>query len=110
MPEERAVDIYNLTMTWKTDTNSVIISGIVPRSDKLNERASKVTAFWDMNVIMWEIFVFSGTKLLGDLLGNINVPNWFLDKTCKKGLNRKSEHYYKILHIKISLLRYQISS
>ena len=36
--------ILNLAMTWKTDTNSVFISGIVPRSDKLNEKASKVNS------------------------------------------------------------------
>ena len=31
-------------MTCKTDTNSVFISGIVPRSDNLNEKASKVSS------------------------------------------------------------------
>ena len=31
-------------MTCKTDENSVFISGIVPRSDKLNEKASKVNS------------------------------------------------------------------
>lgn len=35
--------IINLAMTCKTDTNSVFISAIVPRSDKLNEKTSKVT-------------------------------------------------------------------
>ena len=41
-PEEITVGILNLAMTCKTDTNSVFISGIVPRTDKLNEKASKV--------------------------------------------------------------------
>ena len=31
-------------MTWKTDENSVFISGIAPRSDRLNEKASKVNS------------------------------------------------------------------
>ena len=31
------------------------------------------------------------------------MPNWFLDKTRKKGLKWKSEHHYKNLHIEISL-------
>ena len=31
--------ILNLAMTCKTDTNSGFISGIVSRSDKLNEKA-----------------------------------------------------------------------
>ena len=34
--------ILNLAMTCKTDTNSFFISGIVPISYKLNEKASKV--------------------------------------------------------------------
>ena len=34
--------IRNLAMTWKTDTKSFFISGIVPVSDKLNEKASKI--------------------------------------------------------------------
>ena len=41
-PEEITMGIPNLAMTCKTGTNSVFISGIVPRSDKLNEKASKV--------------------------------------------------------------------
>ena len=40
-PEEITMAILNLAMTCKTDTNSVFISGIVPRSDRLNEKASK---------------------------------------------------------------------
>ena len=36
--------ILILAMTCKTDANSVFISGIVPRSDKLNEKASKVNS------------------------------------------------------------------
>ena len=40
-PEEITMGILNLAMTCKTDTNRVFISGIVPRSDKLNEKASK---------------------------------------------------------------------
>ena len=43
-PQEITMGILNLTMTCKTDTNSVFISGIVPRSDKLNEKASKVNS------------------------------------------------------------------
>ena len=43
-PEEITMGILNLAMTCKTDTNSVFISGIVPRSDKLNEKASKVNS------------------------------------------------------------------
>ena len=34
----------NLATTYKMDTNSVFISGIAPRSDKLNEKASKVSS------------------------------------------------------------------
>ena len=34
--------ILNLAMTCKMDKNSVFISGIVPGSDKFNEKASKV--------------------------------------------------------------------
>ena len=41
-PEEINMIILNLTTTCKTDTNSVFISGIVPRTDKLNEKASQV--------------------------------------------------------------------
>ena len=43
-PEEITMGILNLAMTWKTDTNSVFISGIVPRTDRLNEKASKVNS------------------------------------------------------------------
>ena len=43
-PEEITMGILNLAMTCKMDTNSVFISGIVPRSDKLNEKASKVNS------------------------------------------------------------------
>ena len=43
-PEEITMGILNLAMTCKTDTNSVFISGIVPRSDKLNEISSKVNS------------------------------------------------------------------
>ena len=43
-PEEITMGILNLAMTCKTDTNSVFISGIVPRSDKLNEKVSKVNS------------------------------------------------------------------
>ena len=31
-------------MTCKTDTNSVFVAGIVPRTDKLHEKASKVNS------------------------------------------------------------------
>ena len=31
----------------------------------------------------------SATKLLGDYLGNIKMPNWFLDKASKKDLKQK---------------------
>ena len=43
-PEEITMGILNLAMTCKTDTNSVFISCIVSRSDKLNEKASKVNS------------------------------------------------------------------
>ena len=36
--------IINLAMTCKTDTNSVFISAILPRSHKLNEKTSKVNS------------------------------------------------------------------
>ena len=39
--EEIAMGIFNLELTCKTDTKNVLISGIVPRSDKLNVKASK---------------------------------------------------------------------
>ena len=42
--EEITMGILNLAITCKTYTNSVFISGIVPRSDKLNEKASKVNS------------------------------------------------------------------
>ena len=38
--EEITMGILNLAITCKTYTNSVLISGIVPRSDKLNEKVS----------------------------------------------------------------------
>ena len=41
-PEEITMGIPDLTC--KTDTNSVFISGIVPTSDKPNEKASKVNS------------------------------------------------------------------
>ena len=43
-PEEKTMGILNLAMTCKMDTISVFISGIVLRSDKLNEKASKVNS------------------------------------------------------------------
>ena len=43
-PEEITMGILNLAVTCKTDRNSVFISGIVPRSDKLNKKASKVNS------------------------------------------------------------------
>ena len=43
-PEGITMGDINLTMTCKTDTNTVFISGIVPRSDNLNEKASKVNS------------------------------------------------------------------
>ena len=43
-PEGITMGVINLTMTCKTDTNTVFISGIVPRSDNLNEKASKVNS------------------------------------------------------------------
>ena len=41
-PGEITTGILNLAMNCKTDTNNVFTSGIVPRSDKLNEKASKI--------------------------------------------------------------------
>ena len=43
-PEEITTGILNLTMTYKMDTNSVFIFSIVPKSEKLNEKASKVNS------------------------------------------------------------------
>ena len=43
-PEEITVGILNLAITCKTDKNSVFISGIVPKTEKLNEKASKVNS------------------------------------------------------------------
>ena len=43
-PEEITMGMLNLAMTCKTDTNSVFISGIVPKSDKLNEKVSKANS------------------------------------------------------------------
>ena len=40
-PEEIAMGIFNLELTCKTDTKNVLISGIIPKSDKLNVKASK---------------------------------------------------------------------
>ena len=41
-PEDIAEDIINLTRDIKTDENEVVVSGIVPRGDSLNEKATKV--------------------------------------------------------------------
>ena len=43
-PEEITMGMLNLAMTCKTETNGVFIPGIVPRSNKLNEKASKVNS------------------------------------------------------------------
>ena len=43
-PEEITMGILNLAMTLKTDINSFFISGIVPRTDKLYEKTSKVNS------------------------------------------------------------------
>ena len=41
-PEEIARDIIKLTISCKTQTNKVILPGIVPRYDNLNEKATRV--------------------------------------------------------------------
>ena len=41
-PEEIARDIITLTTSCKTQTNKAILSGIVPRYDNLNEKATRV--------------------------------------------------------------------
>ena len=41
-PEENARDIINLTTSCKNQMNKVILSSIVPRYDKLNEKAARV--------------------------------------------------------------------
>ena len=43
-PKEITMAIFNLAMTCKSDTNNVFMSGIVPRSDNLNEKPSKVNS------------------------------------------------------------------
>ena len=43
-PEEITMGILNLAITCKTDTNNVFISVIFPRSDKPNEKVSKVNS------------------------------------------------------------------
>ena len=43
-PEEITMGILSLVMTCKTDTSSVFISRIVPRTGKLNEKVSKVNS------------------------------------------------------------------
>ena len=43
-PEEITMGILNLAMTSRRNTNSIFIAGIVPRTDKLNEKASKVNS------------------------------------------------------------------
>ena len=43
-PKGITMGILNLAATCKTDTNSVFILCIIPRSDKLNEKASKVNS------------------------------------------------------------------
>ena len=43
-PEEITMGILKLAITCKTDANSVFMSGIVPRGDKLNEKASKANS------------------------------------------------------------------
>ena len=43
-PEEITMRILNLVMTCKMETDSVFISGIVPRTDKLNEKVLKVNS------------------------------------------------------------------
>ena len=49
--EEITMGVPNLAMTYKTDTNSVFISGIVLKSGKLNEKVSKENSIRDINVI-----------------------------------------------------------
>ena len=41
-PKETAREIINLTTSCKTQTNKVILPRIVPRYDKLNEKAARV--------------------------------------------------------------------
>ena len=47
-PEGITMGVINLTMTCKTDTSTVFISGIAPRSDNLNEKASKVNSILNL--------------------------------------------------------------
>ena len=49
--------VPNLAMTYKTDTNSVFISGIVLKSGKLNEKVSKENSIRDINVIREICFI-----------------------------------------------------
>ena len=44
-PEQTTMGILKLAIARKTGTNIVIISGVVPRSDKHNERSLKVNNF-----------------------------------------------------------------
>ena len=47
-PEGITMGVINLAMTCKTDTNTVFISGIAPRSDNLNEKASKANSMLNL--------------------------------------------------------------
>lgn len=55
--EEITMGVPNLAMTYKTDTNSVFISGIVLKSGKLNEKVSKENSIRDINVIREICFI-----------------------------------------------------
>ena len=55
--EETTMGVPNLAMTYKTDTNSVFISGIVLKSGKLNEKVSKENSIRDINVIREICFI-----------------------------------------------------
>ena len=55
--EDITIGVPNLAMTYKTDTNSVFISGIVLKSGKLNEKVSKENSIRDINVIREICFI-----------------------------------------------------
>ena len=55
--------ILNLAMTSKTDTNSVFISGIVPRSGKLNEKVSKINSILRYECNVRNIFFIDNKQI-----------------------------------------------
>ena len=93
-PEERTMGVLNLGMTCETDINGVFMFGIFPRTDKLNEKASKVNSilrhecngrdicFIDKKHISPR-FRFNRSSLHLNYYGTKKLQEHFLDKLAK---------------------------